>query len=172
MPTDLDRTLARALQQGSGNTITPSPQALLDTLAMATSPVPVAGDLAGLLADGTAMAKDPSWGNALAMALGAVPYVPSKSAIRAGKAAITSPKKDWKTIISKSLENDPYYRPDQLGRVVDYEGYCIGRLDSSSLRQTDATEWVVYDADGTDIEGFGRLKDAKEWILKRKSRAD
>jgi hypothetical protein len=56
-----------------------TPQGLLDTAAMATAPVPVAGDVVGLLADANRM-RDPAERTPLnfgLMALGALPFVPS-----------------------------------------------------------------------------------------------
>ena len=112
MASDLDRLLARALQQGPQNTITPQPQTLMDTAAMGLSPVPVAGDLAGLLADSASMVKNPSWGNALAMSLGVIPGIPGGSAKRMAnkiKAVYkTDPVGGYKTLEKgKTLKNLP-----------------------------------------------------------------
>ena len=55
-----------------------TPQGLLDTASLATSPVPVLGDMVGLLADVNRM-RDPTertWQNVGLLALGAVPFVP------------------------------------------------------------------------------------------------
>lgn len=59
-------------------------QGVLDAAAMATMPVPVAGDLVGLLADANRM-RDPSERtpmNAALMALGVLPLVPSMASIK------------------------------------------------------------------------------------------
>lgn len=63
-------------------------QGLLDAAALTTAPVPVAGDLVGLLADANRM-RDPKERTALnygLMALGALPFVPS--GLRQAKKAI------------------------------------------------------------------------------------
>ena len=62
----------------------PSMQEMLDLAALATTPVPVVGDVAGLAADGYRFATDPSsrtWGNAGWASLGLIPFVPSMGAM-------------------------------------------------------------------------------------------
>ena len=60
-------------------------QSLLDGAALATSPVPIVGDVAGLMADGLRMYQNPqerTWGNAALASLGLIPFVPNMSAVR------------------------------------------------------------------------------------------
>jgi hypothetical protein len=60
-------------------------QGLLDTLAIGTAPVPVAGDIAGLAADVNRMVQNPeerTMGNAALAGLGLLPFVPSLGTVR------------------------------------------------------------------------------------------
>jgi hypothetical protein len=60
-------------------------QGLLDTLALGTAPVPVAGDIAGLAADVNRMVQNPqerTLGNAALAGLGLLPFVPAFGTVR------------------------------------------------------------------------------------------
>jgi len=62
-----------------------TPQKILDAAAIATIPVPVVGDVTGLVADAYRMYTNPeerTLGNAALMGLGVLPLVPNKSAAR------------------------------------------------------------------------------------------
>ena len=71
----------------------PSTQEALDTLALATMPVPVVGDVAGIASDAYRFATDPdsrTLGNVAWASLGMLPFVPSMAGIMAGKGARTA----------------------------------------------------------------------------------
>ena len=134
MASDLDRLLARALQQSPQNTITPQPQTLMDTAAMATSPIPVLGDLLGLGADANALRKDPSWGNALAMALGALPFAPPAAAKRVF-GGIT--RKTTGMPMYDDMMKNPEYFKTQKGKQFKIEEMSPERYFAEIGRQMD-----------------------------------
>lgn len=102
-PFERREALARALQDGAppwqrgqmrarpaprGSSVTPGQIAAwaqdnpLDAAALATSPIPVVGDLVGAAADARAIYEDPSWTNFGLAAAGMLPFVPGGSAGR------------------------------------------------------------------------------------------
>lgn len=81
MPSLWDALRQYLRDAGPGGVLNPevTPQGLLDTASLASAPVPIAGDIIGLLADANRM-RDPSERTATnfgLMALGALPLVPS-----------------------------------------------------------------------------------------------
>ena len=65
------------------NTKVPTGQGLLDAAALLTSPVPIGGDIMGLLADANNIRQEgPSFGNVGMAALGLLPFVPGGAALR------------------------------------------------------------------------------------------
>jgi len=70
----------------------------MDKAALATSPIPVVGDLVGLANDARYLAKEPTMANAAMMGIGALPFVPSLGMV---KAYHGSPHKFDKFDISK-----------------------------------------------------------------------
>lgn len=65
------------------NTTVPTGQGLLDAAALLTTPVPVLGDIAGLLSDANMIRNEgATFGNVAMAGLGLLPFVPSAGSIR------------------------------------------------------------------------------------------
>jgi len=65
----------------------------LDAAAIATSPIPIVGDVVGGVADLNALVEDPSWTNAGLMAAGLIPFFPAGTVGRAAKKMGVNPDK-------------------------------------------------------------------------------
>lgn len=118
-----------------------TPQGWLDAASLVTAPVPVLGDVAGLLADGYSLATDPESRTPLTVGLmmaGALPFVPNSRLTRMaggkigglldGSNASRSPRiYDPKPLPQRPFDHDypdaGAARPDGSGRVtVDRDG--------------------------------------------------
>jgi len=80
----------------------------LDKAALMTSPIPVAGDIIGGIADAKALYDDPSWTNAGLAAAGLLPFVPPMVAAR-------SVKQGMKDQLNKAVHHAPNYIPGFYG---------------------------------------------------------
>lgn len=86
----IDRDVSRAVNIGEFFKDLDT-QDYLDAVAISTTPIPVVGDVAGLIADVNMYATDPdarNWTNYLFSAAGVLPFVPASSAIRKTKQAV------------------------------------------------------------------------------------
>lgn len=147
-----------------------TPQGWLDAASLVTAPVPVLGDVAGLLADGYSLATDPESRTPLTVGLmmaGALPFVPNSRLTRMaggkigglldGSNASRSPRiYDPKPLPQRPFDHDypdaGAARPDGGGRVtIDIDGrpvapgaYIAGRRvaggGDASLQERDIGE--------------------------------
>lgn len=135
-----------------------TPQGLLDGAALATSPVPILGDLIGLGADGYRFATDPSSrtpANFGLTALGALPFVPPASAIFAGALAKTA-KLDKKAL-AEGMEAAGRSRDDiwkETGWFKGPEGRWKFEIDDSGAAVKKAGIDRVFDYGGSKQKTF------------------
>lgn len=137
-----------------------TPQGLLDSAALATSPVPILGDLMGLGADGYRFATDPSSRTPLNFglsALGALPFVPPATAIFAGALAKTA-KLDKKAL-AEGMEAAGRSRDDiwkETGWFKGPEGKWKFEIDDSGAR----LDGLRNAGRGDSLESSGDLQKA------------
>lgn len=132
-----------------------TPQGLLDGAALATSPIPILGDIVGLGADANRYINDPSsrtWGNFGLTALGALPFVPPAAAIFAGPLAKTA-KLDKKAL-AEGMDAAGRSREDiwkETGWFKGPEGKWKFEIDDSGsklnplLESGDVSSWSFKD---------------------------
>lgn len=90
-------------------------QGILDALALSLTPVPGAGDVAGLAADGYRFATDPesrTWGNAALSGLGLLPFVPAMGGV------------------TSAMSNRTRGIADSIARWAEEMGLSVDRLKS------------------------------------------
>jgi len=88
-----------------------TPQGVLDVAAASTTPIPIVGDIAGLIADINRYKNEPeerTAGNFALTGLGLLPFVPGMTTLKSIKGGKTTPKKDFPSAADKSnIWNSP-----------------------------------------------------------------
>lgn len=102
----------------------------LDAAALATSPLPVVGDVVGFAADAKALYDEPSWGNAGWLAAGLLPFVPAGTV---------------KRVVG---EGKKMYR----GLGGAYDASKAGNYQMFTSSVDDAAEYARYGKDPTVVE--------------------
>lgn len=160
-------------------------QSLLDYAALGLSPVPIAGDAVGLLADGYRMASDPAernWLNAGLMAAGALPFVPSMGAIKGAMRAADSVgdgldlvRTNKHKMAKRNAAGKPWgdkklttrNTPEQRAEALGFErGWYRGggTPETNKLLETAPTgQWYSRSAD--EAAGYAR-PDAREYAIR------
>lgn len=141
------------------NTIVPSGQNLLDAAALMTSPIPVAGDFMGLLADANSIRQEgPSVGNVGGMLLGALPFVPPVLAIKRAKVTRGSHgfgERGKRTFAGAEV----YHSTDKVGaKSIAEKGYNVVG-DGYYGEAVSFTDDVGYSRNFGDKTTVGRVKD-------------
>jgi hypothetical protein len=127
---------------------------VLNALAISSSPIPVAGDIAGIAADAHMYKTDPAsrtWGNYGLSALGLLPYIPPAAAsvgalgglmARGGKGSVNAGKfKQAGAIGGKGLPMDQASRMQRAKEMgFASEGYHGSQKDITSLN--DDIYWI------------------------------
>jgi hypothetical protein len=116
-------------------------QGLLDIAALASSPVPIAGDVMGLLADANMYYENPeelTLGNIALSAAGLLPFVPARSAVRVADEAID-------TAYQMAHRPSSGARLDDLTIGPDGEGFFPSDLYSPKGKQYYGTGNPDYD---------------------------
>lgn len=124
--------------QESGFTKAVNDMPIYDKAALATAPIPVVGDVTGLIADLIAFSKDPSWANAAWAALGVIPFVPGGSAKRAGE----------KLVQNMPNERPNFYTKGLPGQVYDTVGAVAQGLKNSQLQNISPQARANFRAEG------------------------
>jgi hypothetical protein len=135
-----------------------TPQGLLDSAALGTAPVPIVGDVLGLLADGKRLRDSPeerTLGNYGLSALGLLPFVPAmgtiKSVAKAPQAdALDAAQKNAVKMLGLPPNNTPMDRAKALGFVDDAVHFSRHGIDVNEL---DSGKFAVapFDAVGTHV---------------------
>lgn len=143
MPSLWDALRQYLRDAGPGGVLNPevTPQGLLDTASLASAPVPIAGDIIGLLADANRM-RDPSERTATnfgLMALGALPLVPSGL----GKARKALDKTDDAKRLTKVFHGSPSGEIYGAPRLSPHDEN--GLLGFSVSRSPETAKSYAYD---------------------------
>jgi hypothetical protein len=106
---ELDPTLTGEYDnyQKSGFTKAIESMPVYDKVALATSPIPLVGDVTGLFADAATLWNDPSWSNAGWAALGLLPFVPS-----------LTQRKAWEKIVQNMPNERPHFYKEVKGLPI------------------------------------------------------
>ena len=146
-------------------------QGLLDTLALGTAPVPVAGDIAGLAADVNRMVQNPeerTLGNAALAGLGLLPFVPSFGTVkRVGNLRVAPSSDDVNEVMDASFRfakrggNRTMPIEQLTGGVRMTDAKEAERVKSLAQRMSGPDGFVsrlVVDDAGNVLEGQHRLE--------------
>jgi hypothetical protein len=109
-----------------------------DKVALATAPVPIVGDVTGLIADLIAFSDDPSWQNAAWAALGVIPFVPSGSFKRASETFVQNMPNERPNFYTKGLP----------GQVYDTAGAVVQGLKNTQLQSISPQARANFNAEG------------------------
>lgn len=152
----------------------PSMQEMLDLAALATTPVPVVGDVAGLASDGYRFATDPSSrtvGNAAWASLGLLPFMPAMGAVT--RAAKELPME----VILDTDRGRPLLRVMGLPTEVEHggQGWMQFGLDGNEIARgrdwiTKPSEAAASDAQKKIADILAKNPDLAEWQAPRYGR--
>lgn len=149
----------------------------LEAAAMATSPIPVVGDILGAASDAKAVYEDPSLANFGLAALGALPFVPSMagSIKSVGKLPVRKAKEDLAEVAAANFE---FWQPGG-NRTVDIGALTGGATDEVTDRdrvralaeaisgEGGYIERLLIDQNGNVIEGQHRLDALRKLGIQR-----
>jgi hypothetical protein len=125
----------------------------MQAVGLLASPIPVVGDVAGLLGDAAMYAAKPeerTLGNAAWTALGALPFVPSAAGAvnKAVKQAATAPMPQlatrYPTVAPGVVQVDPKTGKSFIGKVLSDEGLQAQKLRQAIQKEMDAKGFAPY----------------------------
>lgn len=129
----------------------------LDKIALATSPIPIVGDIAGLAADVNQFVTDPESRTILNFALsaaGVLPFVPSSSVLRAGESVTGLLKKNNPSVDFSISERGSNITLDKIVVPKELRSAGIGsKFMEEFLQSADAAGRTIGLTPSTDFGG-------------------
>ena len=131
----------------------------LDKAALMTSPIPIAGDVIGGIADAKALYDDPSWTNAGMALAGLLPWVPPMVAARSVKQGI---KDNTRSVIQNMPNHLPGFYEKPTGVLPDWMMKAGGnKLDPLTIMKLQGGAHQLGAAAYGGLQGLGNLTQAQ-----------